>query len=221
MRIYSEEEGKKACIIMQLILFASFGFFLIMVELGLAPGLAAGHPPEYLTALFISVGLVLSFIPVMWYFGIVRMPLWFTALLVADLYYFAISMFFGMYLRVFWWGDVAHCISSICVTAIVFLALCILQAHSPKHVTLGDTNGILILVLLISIAFGGLWEVMEGYVDILSGTSYMLYGMWDSLLDIRADVIGAIIMTILGYLLLKKYTPEEISSTTRIRIKYK
>jgi hypothetical protein len=218
MRVYTEEDGKKASLLMLSMIILSFGFFLIMVKLGLAPGLEAGHPPEYLTATFIAVGVVLSALPIMWYFDIVRMPLWFTALLTANLYYYAISMFFGMYLRIVWWGDVAHCVSSVCVCALVFLSLCILQANSPKHVTLGSTKGILVLVLLIGICFGGLWEVMEGYVDIITGTSYMVYGIWDSLMDIRADTGGAIIMVILGYVLLKKHTPEEISSTTKVRL---
>jgi len=221
MREFSEEEGKRASLLGLLIIVASFVSFILMVKMGIAPGLEAGHPSEYLVATFIAVGILMSTLPIMWYFGIVRMPLWFTALLIADMYYYAISMFFGMYLRYIWWGDIGHVASSLCVTAIAFLALCILQSNSPKHVTLGSKAGVLFLVLMIGISLGGIWEVMEGYVDIMTGTPYMSYGIWDNLMDLRADTAGAIIMTALGYFLLRKYTVEEISKTTRIKISHK
>ncbi len=216
MSRYTEKDGKRASILMLFVVMVTFSSFIILVKLGIAPGLEAGHPPEYLLATFLSVGTVLSLLPIMWYFDIVRMPLWFTALLTANLYYYAISMLFGMYLRVYWWGDVAHCISSMCVTAIVFLGLCVVEANTPNHVTLGSIKGILLLELLIGICMGGIWEVMEGYVDIVVGKSYMVYGVWDTLLDLRSDMAGAIFMVILGYILLKSHTPDEICSTTRV-----
>ena len=217
MIAYFEGKDKEACLITLLVIVLSHAFFIATVLSDLAPGLNAGHPPEYLISLFMAVGTVAALLPIMWYFDIVRMPLFFTSLLIINLYYFSISMFFGMYLRIEWWGDVAHCLSSMCVTAVVFLGLCVLQAHSPKHVTLGSNRGFLLLLLFIGISLGGVWEVMEGYVDLITGTSYMIYGVRDSLFDLRADVLGAILMTIIGYLLLRKHTVQEISSTTRIR----
>jgi len=216
MRAYSEEEGKRICLIAILIVALTYGFFLTMTFLELAPGLEAGHPSEYLISTFFAVGSVVMILLLLWYFNIVRMPLWFTALLAFNLYYYSISMFFGMYLRVSWWGDVAHCISSMCVTAVVFLGLCVLESHSPGHVTLGSRKGILAMQLLIGICLGGVWEIMEGYVDIITGTSYMVYGVTDTLYDLRADTAGAIIMVIIGYILLGKYSVRQISDTTRL-----
>ena len=216
MRTYSEEESKRICLIAIAIVALTYGFFLVMTFLELTPGLDAGHPSEYLFSTFIAVGSVVFVLLLMWYFDIVRMPIWFTALLAFNLYYYSISMFFGMYLRVSWWGDVAHCISSMCVTAVVFLGLCVVQAHSPGHVTLGSVKGLLALQFLIGVCLGGVWEIMEGYVDIITGTSYMVYGVRDTLFDLRADTVGTIIMVIVGYFFLKKYTVEQIADTTKV-----
>jgi hypothetical protein len=216
MRAYSEEESKRICLIAITIVALTYGFFLVMTFLELTPGLDAGHPSEYLFSTFIAVGSVVFVLLLMWYFDIVRMPIWFTALLAFNLYYYSISMFFGMYLRVSWWGDVAHCISSMCVTAVVFLGLCVVQAHSPGHVTLGSVKGLLALQFLIGVCLGGVWEIMEGYVDIITGTSYMVYGVRDTLFDLRADTVGTIIMVIVGYFFLKKYTVEQIADTTKV-----
>ena len=70
---------------------------------------------------------------------------------------------------------------------------------------------------MISLAFGGIWEVMEGYVDVLVGQSVMVYGDFDTLDDLRADLVGSVIMVILATFIMKGSTAIDVADTTVFR----
>jgi len=213
---FTEKQGKIICAAVLVIIWAILLVLLALVGEGVAPGLDAGHPSEYLVMSFFVCSVLISTVPILWFLNIARMPSWFALLIFANVYYYCLSLFFGFYLTIDWWGTVAHVISSMFVSSIVFLALCIIQTHSPSHVTLGSNNGIVMLQILIGISFGGLWEVMEGYVDIILAQQYMSYGVWDMLVDIRADIIGALIMGAVFWWMLRTHTVKDIADSTHL-----
>lgn len=189
------------------------------VLMGIAPGLAPGkHPPEYLFVSNVAIFLLISVVPVLRLMGIVRMPWWFNFLLAFDVYLYVVSLTCGFYMEdsMSWWGFFGHTCSSMSVSAICFLALCLIIKHSPVDVSYGGTAGFLFVLFLISVSFGGIWEVMEGYVDIVTGTAYMSYGVFDSLQDLQADALGAALMCTIAGILLRGRTPQEIASSTHL-----
>lgn len=192
-----------------------FSVMILTIIMGIAPGLDY-HPSEYLIATCVACALLLAVIPLLRITDIVKMPWWFNLLLILDVYIYSISLCLGMYMSVYWWGFFGHVLSTMSVGAVVFLALCIIEKNSPSRITFGSNAGIHCFTLMISLAFGGIWEVMEGYIDIVAGQAYMSYGVFDSLDDLRADLVGSILMVILAEYLLRRKTPEEIAGDTLV-----
>ena len=193
-----------------------FAIMILTLVWDIAPGLDY-HPIEYLISSCVACTLLLTVIPVLRLANVVKMPWWFNMLLILDVYIYIISLCLGMYMSVSWWGFFGHVLSSMSVGGVVFLALCIIEKHSPAHITFGSNAGIHCFTLMISLAFGGIWEVMEGYVDIIAGQAYMSYGVLDTLDDLRADLVGSVLMVILAEYLLRDKTPEEIAGNTLVR----
>jgi hypothetical protein len=194
---------------------AVMGVLFILVSEGSVKGLDSGHPVEYLQSTCIAGAIVLSIIPILRLLDLVSLPPWFTALLYGVVYYYVLSLCQGLYLDIAWWGDVAHSITAAIVASAAFAALCVIQARSPPHVTFGR-GGIVAMTFLAGGAFGGVWEILEGYTDTLLGTAYMSYGAWDTLGDLRADLIGLIAATAVAWLVLRKRTPEQVASEMRV-----
>jgi len=185
----------------------------------IAPGLGPEkHPSEYLLISNIAIFLLISVIPVLRLVGVVRMPWWFNFVLTFDVYLYVVSLTCGFYKEpsMEWWGFLGHTCSSLSVGAICFLALCLIAKHSPADLRYGKLPGLLLLLFVISLSFGGIWEVMEGYVDIITGTAYMSYGVFDSLQDLEADALGSLIMVAIAAFLLKDRTPEEVAAGTHL-----
>ena len=195
---------------------------LITVFMDIAPGLGPEkHPSEYLIISNIAIFLLISVVPVLRLLGLVRMPWWFNILLAFDVYLYVVSLTCGFYKEdsLPWWGFLGHTCSSMAMSALSFLALCIVITHSTVKVRYGRNLGFLMILFFVSIAFGGIWEVMEGYVDIVTGMDYMSYGVFDSVQDIEADTLGAVIMCIIAGLLLRTRTPEDIAASTEVHFR--
>ncbi len=216
----SPEADRKLTVAYWLCMLAITTVDIITVYTGDAPGLLPGrHPPEYLYISNVAIFLLISVIPVLRLLDLVHMPWWFNLMLTFDVYLYIVSLTCGFYKdeSISWWGFLGHTCSSMSLCALCFLALCIVKKHSPVDVSYGHNIGFLVLLFFVSIAFGGIWEVMEGYIDIVAGTSYMSYGIFDSLQDLEADTLGTTIMCIAAGLLLRTRTPEDIADSTRVR----
>lgn len=194
----------------------SMVLMLIYVTLGYAPGLAAGHPMNYLQATCILWGIIVTVLPILRLARIVSLPYWFMALIYADMYMYVISLCCGFYFNYYWWADFTHIISTMVVTSIVFMALCSMQASSPSHVSLGSRGGIIAVTLLIGFSFGAIWEIMEGSTDILANQDYMSYGVLHTMGNLTADMMGAIIMSTITWIMLGHRDANEIASQIRL-----
>lgn len=192
----------------------------VYVTLGDPKGLIAGHPREYLQATCVMWALVFMIIPVLRLLRIIALPRWLVVLLYVNMYIYVLSLIDGMYLDVAWWGYVSHVIAGMVVAAIVFVALCLMKAHSPAHISFGSKGSIIALMMFIASSFGVIWEIAEGLTDILSGTDYMQYGIIDTLGDLISDLIGVFMMMAIAWLVLRKQDVDKVASTVRIGKKY-
>lgn len=185
---------------------------------GAAPGVAPDrHPAEYLVVSNIAIFLLISVIPVLRLLRLAVMPWWFNLILIADVYFYVISLTMGFYLdpSIPWWGFLGHTCSSMAVGGICFLAMCLVSSSS-NNVRFGGNAGLVFMLFFASLSFGGIWEVMESYIDIVSGQAYMSYGMMDSLQDLQADALGSLFICIIATVMLRYRTAEEIAAGTHL-----
>jgi hypothetical protein len=217
-----EKKDKQLAIAVWLIVFIIIAITFWTVVDGTARGLKVGeepHPPEYLEASCIACFLVISVIPILRLTGIAKMPWWFSFLLIIDVMIYIESLCYGLYKDpdVPWWGFFGHVLSSMSVGGVVFLALCIIQKYQPKRLTLGSEAAIHCYTLMISLAWGGIWEIMEGYIDMVTGSSYMSYGVFDTLDDLRADLVGSVLMVVIAGIMLRNRTVLDIADSTQFK----
>jgi len=194
----------------------SMAILFIYVTLGYAPGLAAGHPMNYLQTTCVLWAVIMTVLPILRLLRLVSLPYWFLVLIYADMYMFVITLCWGFYFDYYWWPDLTHIISAMVVTSIVFMALCVIQSDSPSHVSLGTNGGVLAITLLIGFSFGAIWEIMEELTDIFSGADYMSYGVLHTMGNLTADMMGAIIMTTIAWIMLGRHDAKKIASKIRI-----
>lgn len=213
----AEEDRKERRTAWALLIVAPVLLLIIcaFVVAGLAPGLEAGHPKEYLEATCISWLIVSLVIPALRLARLVSLPSLLVFVIYANIFFYVLSLNLGLYLNVSWFGDFGHVVSSTIVTTIVFVALCLVETHSPAHVTFGSRAGMCAMLFLVAMSFGGIWEMMEGFVDGVTGNDYMVYGARDTMGDLTADMVGAFIVTALVYWYLGRHTPEELASKVR------
>lgn len=183
--------------------------------MGMVPGIEAGHPKEYLMATCIAWTIVSLVIPLLRIMRLVSLPPILIAVIYLNIFFYVLSLNMGLYLNVSWFGDFGHVVSSTIVTCIVFVALCLIQAHSPPHVTFGRSNGLCAMLFLVALSFGGVWEMIEGFADGVTGNDYMVYGARDTMGDLTADLLGVIIVTVCVRIYLRNHTVEDIASSVR------
>lgn len=188
-----------------------------LVTMGYGRGLIY-HRAEYLQITCIAWAAIMTVLPILRLTRLITLPYWFTALLYSNMYMFALSLCYGLYLDpdTYWWANFTHVISSMVVAAIVFMALCLMESRSPPHVTLGGRGGITAMVFVISCAFGAIWEVIEGFTDIISKFDYMSYGAVHTLWNLVADTIGAAIMAAIVFVILSGRSAEQVVSEIRL-----
>lgn len=171
---------------------------------------------QWLTA-FVATGIVLvTFVPLM----ITRryqlqIPPQFQLLAIA--FVFA-SLFLGevrgYYTRFWWWDTLLHTISGLLLGIIGFLLVHIL--NEMEDVGLHMKPGfVAVFAFMFAVGVGAIWEIFEFTMDSLFGMNMQKptlsdpSGLTDTMFDLIADTVGALIMCLFGYFQLKE--PKRIS----------
>ena len=215
MNAYEDSKERRVAWILLFAAPALLAVVCAFVVAGIAPGLDAGHPEEYLVATCFAWAVISLVVPILRLLNLVSLPPMLIAAIYVNIFFYVLSLCGGLYLNVSWFGDFGHVVSSAIVTCIVFVGLCLIEAHSPAHVTFGNRVGMCIMLLLVALSFGGIWEMIEGFTDGVTGNAYMVYGAADTLGDLSADLIGALVITICVYWYLGDHSPSDISSKVR------
>lgn len=194
----------------------SMAFMFVYVTLGYAPGLAAGHPMVYLQTTCTLWAVVMTVLPILRLARLVSLPLWFMVLLYGDMYMFVITLCEGFYFDIFWWADFTHVVSTMVIASIVFMTLSSMQARSPPHVSFGSRGGVVAMIIFIAFSFGAIWEILEGFTGILTGVDYMSYGVLHTMGNLTADMMGALIMATIAWVMLGHRDVKDIASKIRL-----
>ena len=105
----------------------------------------------------------------------------------------------GWYETVWWWDHLTHTLSAALLAALADTGIRLLAAASDR-ITLPPAFR-LVLVLVLTLAAGVLWEVME-FLGRMLATWYghqpllVQYGLADTVLDLAFDGLGALLGTV-------------------------
>ncbi|PIN74768.1 hypothetical protein COV18_06120 [Candidatus Woesearchaeota archaeon CG10_big_fil_rev_8_21_14_0_10_37_12] len=101
----------------------------------------------------------------------------------------------------FWWWDILlHSISGVGLGFIGFLIMFILYHENKIE---ASPFVIALFSFCFAIALGSLWEIAEFSIDVSFGTNLQKSGLFDTMGDLVADVIGALIIAIAGFFYIK------------------
>ena len=107
----------------------------------------------------------------------------------------------SFYRSVWWYDHVTHALSASVVAAAGYVTARAFDRHDDSLYL--PPRFMVVFVLLLTIAFGVFWEVLEfaiGGISALVGSGSVLtqYGLEDTMLDLVFDSIGAVVVAIWG-----------------------
>ncbi|HKL25574.1 MAG TPA: hypothetical protein VJ910_05050 [Desulfuromonadales bacterium] len=114
----------------------------------------------------------------------------------------------GYYLRFWWWDLVLHTASGVLLGIVGFLLVYVL--NEKEEIDLHMAPGFVALfAFLFGVGIGALWEIFEFSMDQFWGLN-MQKPMWgdpsgltDTMWDLIVDILGAIVISVMGYGYLK------------------
>jgi uncharacterized membrane protein YjdF len=115
----------------------------------------------------------------------------------------------GFYLKYWWWDLALHTLSGFLLGLLGLLLVYVL--NEKREIKLHMTVGFVALFAFVfAVALGALWEIFEFAMDRLFGLN-MQKPMWgdpsgltDTMWDLIVDAVGALLVSLLGYIYLKK-----------------
>ncbi|MBT6042415.1 MAG: hypothetical protein HOH14_02855 [Gammaproteobacteria bacterium] len=129
----------------------------------------------------------------------VQIPHGFETLAVIFLY---MSLFLGesqgYYTRFWWWDLVLHSGSAFLLGILGFLLVYIL--NEKKEIDLDLKPGfVAFFAFMFAVGMGTIWEIFEYFMDRVLGLNMQKSGLQDTMWDLIVDVIGAAIISFLGW----------------------
>ena len=105
------------------------------------------------------------------------------------------------YQSLWWWDHLTHALSASVVAAAGYATVRALDRHDDRLYL--PARFLFVFVLLVTVAFGVLWEVLEFAIAegaALTGSASVLtqYGLEDTMLDLVFDVAGAVVVATWG-----------------------
>ena len=171
---------------------------LLVIALGLAI-----YKFQWLNVMLALSGLFLTFIPSIIAksfkihypneFELVFLLFVFLSIFLGEIYAFYVM---------FWWWDVfLHTLSGIIIADFAFSLVYILNQEkkvmmSPSFVALFSFN--------FAVAMGAIWEIFEFSLDYFFGFTTQGIGIFDTMADLIVDSLGALFISILGFIYLRK-----------------
>lgn len=174
--------------------------FILAIGTGLA--LLQGH---WLTGLATAGVVVVALLPVTLSRRFsVYIPPEFESLAVVFVY---ASLFLGelrgYYLRFWWWDTLLHTFSGFLLGILGFLLAHVL--NEKRQISLHMNPGFVALfAFMFALGTGALWEIFEFAMDQLFGLNMQKSGLVDTMVDLIVDAIGALCISILGYIYLRR-----------------
>lgn len=135
------------------------------------------------------------------------LPVQFNFFIVLALFLHVVGGFYGFYDDIPWWDHLTHAMSASLVAAlglvfVVSMDRYVDSIYLPRHF-------VAFFIIMFTMAFGVLWELMEFATDQLTG-SFMQYSLDDSMLDLMFDgFAGFVVAAATTHYVFKHTTPEK------------
>jgi len=183
---------------------AKLGIYILFRSLVVAAGTIAIFRSDWTNFTLSVVTLFLTFLPAIakrefhvYYPGEFE--------IVVLLFIFA-SMYLGeihsFYARIWWWDIMLHALSGVIIAAIGFSLVDILNGEEKLAVELSPAF-VAVFSFGFALSLGALWEIYEFLMDSLFGLNMQKSGLIDTMWDLIVDALGALLVSVLGYLYLK------------------
>lgn len=118
-----------------------------------------------------------------------------------------LSLFLGeihYYYHIFWWWDLfLHGQSGVLVGILGFIVAYILNEQSHFRLKMKPAMTAL-FAFNFTLAFGVLWEIFEFTMDQVFGMNMQKSGLMDTMFDLILNAFGALTISLLGYLWMRK-----------------
>lgn len=129
----------------------------------------------------------------------VRIPHGFETLAVVFLYMsLFLGEFQGYYLRYWWWDLVLHSGSAFLLGILGFLLVYVLNEKKEINLQLSPSF-MALFAFAFAVSIGVVWEIFEFFMDQVFGLNMQKSGLVDTMWDLIVDVIGAAVISFLGW----------------------
>jgi len=147
----------------------------------------------------------------------INIPLHFELAIILFVY---ASLFLGeitKFYELFWWWDILlHAISAIAFGYVGFIIIFILNDTKKLNIT---PFWIAIFAFCFAISIGTIWEIFEFSIDQIFNTNMQKSGLIDTMWDLIADTLGALISILGGYAYMKGNKKAYLSKLIKLFIK--
>jgi hypothetical protein len=118
-----------------------------------------------------------------------------------------LTLFLGslndFYVKYHWWDDMLHFQSGLLVGLLGFFLVYVLNSHHTSKLTMSPFF-VAVFAFNFALAIGVLWEIYEFVVDLTLGYNMQEGGWPDTMGDLIANTIGALIVTSIGYVWMRR-----------------
>ena len=168
---------------------------------------------EWLWAFFAAVMIFITFIPIFLrlYFRI-NFPYLFDVFICLAFIFHMDYGLFNIFGFIPFYNKFTHFFSAV-VVAFIFLILLFILNEYYRGVAVNNLK-ILFDVIVITMAFGVVWEFMEWTSDFLFGWKTQP-GLNDTMGDLFADTLGGLFIALIGYILIKRGVLKRFSRNLR------
>ena len=158
---------------------------------------------DYTFAIWGTISLFLTLLPMIVERKInMTIPWGLTLLIVLSLCFHLAGEFFGLYLMLYpLYDKVAHLISGSTMALLGFTLVLLMDRYTSMNF---NRLMIVFMIVMMTMAFGAFWEIVEFLVDIFLGGD-MQHGNTDTMLDLIFVFFGAIIIAVIGNFYLRKF----------------
>ncbi|MBL7032695.1 MAG: hypothetical protein ISR91_00990 [Candidatus Delongbacteria bacterium] len=175
--------------------------FKLLMQLTMAAGsIWALLLTEYLLALLVASAMVATMAPV-WLRRRFHFYLPPETELLAIIFIYA-TLFLGefgdFYNRFWWWDVLLHTGSSFLLGLVAFILVDVLNRAPHTELNLSP-EFVALFAVVFALAVGTLWEIFEFTMDGLLGLNMQRSGLVDTMWDLIVDLVGATVVSIMGY----------------------
>ena len=122
------------------------------------------------------------------------------------LIYLYLSALLGEYRNYFeqywWWDLLMHMLYGLIVGSLGFLFVLELTHHRHESAKLSNSM-MVVFAFSFAMAIGAIWEIVEYTLDTFLGTNLQLSSLTDTMRDLIADAVGALLISFLGLVYLE------------------